>query len=647
MRALLVTLLLPWALHAQAPRVTPTGDPSVRDDTIYALAVDPSTHAGEDWIYLLDDGIVRVERDGRTTSTYRQVVQVLSPGAVEQWGERSLSYDPGYERLRINWVRVLRADGTVVSSQPVHEQESKAAVAERAPVYTDRRVRRLSLSGVSPNTIVDLSYTLEHLEPAVPGDFLLSWQVGRSTRRSRFIVDLPAGLGEQIVEHSVPVPRVAKRYADRQVFTWTAREVPRRDPEPFAGQPNDVDVEIDIAGPLTWTAIGQWYARLLADRFVVTDSLASLAATLTRDAVTFEDSVRAIHRWVAQDFRYVSLSLGEGGYRPRLPATVLETQYGDCKDKTTLFVAVGRRLGWEAVPVLTNNALVVDSALPSLDALNHMIAAVRHDGTWLFTDLTAELVPFGRLPPALQGKFGLLVLADGRSERVTLPRPAPAASWLRSRIVLTIDSTGGFSGIHQEAAGGDLEYLLRSVFAAALTSEQRDRVARSMVQRLFEGAVGDSLEFTDGRDLTAEPRLAVHIRNGRLNPAGRGSWVFTFPPGGFAAAAAAAANDLDATRPRRYPIDVGRVTGTGETLWELEVTLPIGWGARLPDGVRAFGPFGEYEATYRQDGRTVRVTRKLSGRRAIEPPGTVDALIAWLRDVARDDVRMVIFDEHP
>ena len=40
---------------AQSPRITSAGDPSVRPDTIYRLAVDPADHPSDDFVY----------RDGR------------------------------------------------------------------------------------------------------------------------------------------------------------------------------------------------------------------------------------------------------------------------------------------------------------------------------------------------------------------------------------------------------------------------------------------------------------------------------------------------------------------------------------------------------------------------------------------------------
>jgi hypothetical protein len=212
---------------------------------------------------------------------------------------------------------------------------------------------------------------------------------------------------------------------------------------------------------------------------------------------------------------------------------------------------------------------------------------------------------------------------------------------------LTVDSTGVFSGAYRQETTGNLQYALRSAFAAARTPEERAQAARAVAGLLFDGAVGDSADFTDARDLRATPRMAVRIHNGRVATGGRGSWILTLPAGGFAAGAGVVANELDAARPRRYPIDIGQVTGAGEAVWELEATLPAGWQARVPENVHASSPFGEYESLYAQEGRTLRVTRVLKGRDGIVPPDDVDALIAWLRDVARDDVRVVVIDAHP
>ena len=332
---------------SQAPHITPAGDPSVRNDTIYKLAVNPADYADDDYVYLLDDGVLRFEPDGRGSRTYRQVVQILNQDGAEAWGEQSFSYSSGSERLTVNWIRVLKPNGDVISAQPAHEQESLAPVAFDAPVYSDEKVRRVTLSGVAPGTLVDWSYTVERVKPLVPGDYYSGWRVttGLLTRRSRLIVDVPSSVTPRIQERNVHFKRLDVESHGRRVYTWATKDVQKIQGEPFAASPNTLSVHIDVAAPISWADLAKWYAGLSTGRYALNPALETQLAEHVKDAHTLEDSLRAVHRWVSQDFRYVSLSLGIGGYLPRMPAQVLETRYGDCKDKATLFIALARRLG--------------------------------------------------------------------------------------------------------------------------------------------------------------------------------------------------------------------------------------------------------------------------------------------------------------
>src|SRR5438477_7903158 len=388
---------------SQAPRVTPAGDPSVRNDTIYKLAVNPADYADDDYVYLLDDGVIRFEADGRSSRTYRQVVQILNQDGAEAWGEQSFSYSSGSEKLTVNWIRVLKPNGDVISAQPAHEQESLAPVAFDAPVYSDEKVRRVTLSGVAPGTLVDWSYTVERVKPLVPGDYYSGWRVttGLLTRRSRLIVDVPSSVTPRLQERNVHFKRLDVESHGRHVYTWATQDVEKIQGEPFAASPNTVSVHINVAAPISWADLTKWYAGLSTGRYVLNPALETQLAEHVKDAHQLDDSLRAVHRWVSQDFRYVSLSLGIGGYLPRLPAQVLETRYGDCKDKATLFIALARRMGLPAFPVLLSASGGADSTLPTVQQFDHMIAAVDRpaaSGGRIYRDLTSDLTPYGELP---------------------------------------------------------------------------------------------------------------------------------------------------------------------------------------------------------------------------------------------------------
>ena len=640
-------LLLATPLASQAPRITPAGDPSVRNDTIYKLAVNPADYADDDYIYLLDDGVIRFEADGRSSRTYRQVIQILNQDGAEAWGEQSFSYSSGSEKLTVNWIRVLKPTGEVISGQPAHEQESLAPVAFDAPVYSDQKVRRVTLSGVAPGTLVDWSYTVERVKPLVPGDYYTGWRVttGLLTRRSRLIVDVPASVKPRIQEENVHFQRLDVESHGRHVYTWATKDVQKLRGEPFAATPNTLSVHIDVGSPITWGELAHWYANLSAGRYALSPALESQLADHVKDARTLEDSLRAVHRWVSQDFRYVSLSLGIGGYLPRLPTQVLDTRYGDCKDKATLFIALVRRMGIRANPVLLSASGGADSTLPTVQQFDHMIAAVDRPeklGGRIYLDLTSDLTPYGELPPAEEGSFALVVHDDGTYEGVTLPETQPSANRAETRIVGELNADGNFAGHYTELKTGGLQYSLRRAYARVFSKDELSRLTQALANGVFSGASGDSLTLFDGRDLQAKPLVSLAVHDALVLSSGGGTRIFTLPTALPNFESLGLASQLERRKPRRYPIDISEVIGPIETVSELRMTLPAGWKAELPSNVTEASEFGTYSAQYAQDGRDLRVTRRMTGARGTAPPDSIDALITWLRAISKDDVKFIV-----
>jgi hypothetical protein len=604
--------------------------------------VNRADHSHEDYVYLLDDGIVRLEADGRSVRTFRQVVQILTQAGVARWGELALTYTGGSERLTVNWARIVDRAGRVISAQPAHQQESVAPAAREAPVYSDARVRQLTLSGVAPGTILDFSFTTERPQPVMPGDFAYTWLVtmGELTRRSRFILDVPIALRPRVKERNISFAHQTVDVGGRRVYTWATAELPKIEREPFAADSNGVYQSIAIAAPVEWGDVARWYARLARDRYTVTPSLDSALTSVVAGARTGDDSLQAVHRWVAQDFRYVSLALGLGGYQPRAPAAVLETKYGDCKDKATLFIALAQRMGVAAYPVLLRVWGHVERDQPSVRAFDHMIAAVARPSGYVYVDLTADLTPFGTLPPPDEGRFGLVVHPDGREEEVTLPVSPISANQDLGEIVGELTPNGLARGRLTLTAAGAFAYPLREALGRSYSTDERDRLARVFIDELYPGAISDGLEVFDARDLHAEPRVSITFHDGRASsPSGQGD-ILTLPFHESAASPLLAA--LETNRPRRFPIDVADVIGPGGHTWDLRLTLPEGWHAQLPQNVSATSEFGSYTATYSQAGRLLTVTHQITGARGVRPQDRITALVSWLRDVARDDVHYVV-----
>src|SRR5438876_915363 len=188
-----------------------------------------------------------------------------------------------------------------------------AQAAAVDPVYSDVKVHRITLAGVEPGTIVDLSYTVETLQPIMPGDFHFSWFVtnSRLTRRSRYLVDAPAGLALRIKERNLTFPRRTTDVpAGRRVYAWATSEVSKVELEPFAADSNGIVQSITISAPLKWDDVAHWYAGLARDRYVLTPGLDSAIALIEAGATTPEAPFRGLPRGWAQASRSVAPSLG-------------------------------------------------------------------------------------------------------------------------------------------------------------------------------------------------------------------------------------------------------------------------------------------------------------------------------------------------
>jgi transglutaminase-like putative cysteine protease len=631
---------------AQAPYIAPRGVPVIRSDTIYRLAVDSARYRDLASILLLDDVVITVEADGRNTRTYHHVIQVLRQPGVPALQEQSLEYDRDHEHATIRWIRVLKPDGTIISEKPSQMQESDVAASTIDPVYAHRRVIRLSLSGIAPGTLVDASWTVEDWKPYRPGDLYLRWRLATETsvRRARLVIDAPKNLSLRMIEHHLDFARRDTVIGLRRVYQWTKQQVLWQRQEPFAPPVDSTDaaVGIDVTAPGTWHDVGHWFAGLAAARLRPDARLRDTVQRVVAHATTLVDSVRALHRWVAQDIRYVQIALGLGGFQPRFPDTVLATGFGDCKDKATLLIDALGLIGVQAFPVLTNATNQPDSTLPTIQAFDHEIVAVKQPTGYQYVDPTSEYSRFGTLPFPDAGKFALIVHPGGDIEQVTTP-PDPADS-NRSVVTLTgeLASDGTFSGRVEAIAGGALELWLRAVMSPTQDTAQRTAILQSLVSEMIHDVKIDSLVSFDGKDFAAKPVVSFVIRN--AHPTQRSGDVDILPLVDRSAAFQQMAYGVAHRYYRGQAIDAERILPAATLVSETHITLPPGWHARLPPSVSATSVFGTFAATYQQEDRLLTITRRTVGGQGIYPKNRYPELVAWLLECAKDHTPVLVIE---
>ena len=402
---------------------------------------------------------------------------------------------------------------------------------------------------------------------------------------------------------------------------------------------------IDLSPPTTWVAIGRKYAPIARQAYELTPAVEEKMAKVLSPARSLDDSIAALHKWVAQDIRYVSIALGQGGYVPRSAEAVVRTGYGDCKDKSMLFLAALRKIGVTGYPVLLNINGGERKELPSIAQFNHMIAAVKRGNGYQFADLTAGTHPLGTLPRSEEGNLAVVV-KDNDAEEIRLPESPLVNDVIETRITGTLGEDGNFSGSYEETRKGLLGISLRSAFQTQLDSTRQRMFGRMIASNYFDRPETDSLEAFDGRDFSVPVRTRVRITRAKMISRAGDVSLLTNPARPMDLYMRAA-DQLEREKERKLPYETGRIVPPYTTKVDFRVKLPPGWTATLPKDELLDVPLARYEMKYSQVGNELRITRTFTGHDNTVPASKRSEMIAWLRRIGSDDARQIVIKAPP
>jgi len=382
-------------------------------------------------------------------------------------------------------------------------------------------------------------------------------------------------------------------------------------------------------------AVGRVYEKAAAPKAAVTPEVQKLADEITSGLSDPKEQARALYNWVSQEIRYVAIFLGSGGVVPNPADHVIRNRYGDCKDKTTLLIAMLAAKGIEATTAMVNSGTSYEiPRLGSVSPFNHVIAYLPK---WdLYLDPTAELAPFGVLPISVIDKPTVLTAFDrvGRT-----PSLEASTNWIQSLTKIQIKSDGQITGSVSSEYAGHSDYSARLTFADHV-GEYKEKLVQSHLQDNRQSGAGQYTP-SDARDLnTSFTNRSTFTLDPVTNFPGPGA--FSIPVG----LAPAIISQLSYNRPKerlQFPF-VCRSYRYEETY---EVELPAEARiTRIPQDVsfKEAGLF--YQATYRQSGQVVIAKRVLQAQRPgmVCQPGEYQ-ITRRLHPVVQRDIRGQIFYE--
>jgi hypothetical protein len=402
-------------------KITPRPDWIVPVD---APIFDANIDAGRETVFPL------IDYQNRHTATtdeysYRYVVDLLTPAAVDDEGTLSIDFDPSYRSMQLHHVRIIR-DGETIDAADLNE-----AMVFRTETDRDQMIFNGTLTFLLPildlrvGDRLDVAYTRSGRREAIGTGFLIRRTFATTSEiKRRFLrVSIARGLDIYTQTHNDP-PEPERMIEDEwTVFQWDAP-----DPEAPAYDSDSpswsfVRPSYEISNFESWAQVGnlfhKYYIRTDDDR----DAVREIADEIAAEHVDAKARARAALDWVQSHIRYVGLELGEGGFVPRPPDRVLRRRFGDCKDVTMLLLTLLDELGVLADPMLVdlNERGGEFKGLANPYAFDHIMVLAEIDGALYPLDATRD-PQIGTLDTMEKGDidFGLR-LRDGASVVTKLP----------------------------------------------------------------------------------------------------------------------------------------------------------------------------------------------------------------------------------
>lgn len=393
-------------------------------------------------------------------------------------------------------------------------------------------------------------------------------------------------LKSQALLNEVPGTVTASRetLADgRTLHRWVARDVPQSFAEDKMPDPDVVLQRVAASSFESWQQLSKWYWGLCEKHLATTPAIDAKVKELT-EGKDREAQIEALFGFVAQGIRYMGI-IAENtapGFEPHDVSLTFENRYGVCRDKGALLVAMLRKAGFDAFPVIIHAGSPRDREVP-MPYFNHAVVAI-DEGNRNYrlldpTDDTARATF-----PAYLSNCSYLVARPEGEDLLESPVPGPEDNMAEIETVGTLDAAGTLELAATIRLNGVNDNVYRSTFVRAQPERLRD-MFDGILKRTVSGAELATLDIEPADPKDISKPLVVRLRArvpGYGTPDATGRTLLTLP---FLSRALGMVNflfgGLDQPE-RKYDWEIEAPCGVRETL-TLKGIGSLGKPTLLPD----------------------------------------------------------------
>jgi len=352
--------------------------------------------------------------------TVHQIITVL-----DAQGEKALTfyhYSSAFYKLTDAEIKVYDANGKSINKYKLKEMRAEAAgegliedgktyyFKVAAPVYpiTVQYDYEIKFKG----TMEYPAYTIAHPEQAI--------------EYSSYTASVPSDLDLRFMEKNIKISPAINTIGKNKFYNWEVKDMPAFEKEEGgAGDdsnlpqvllaPNKFSMDGNDGDLTTWKNYGLWYYNLCKGVVNLSEETKSNLKKMVSGAANDKEKMKIIYKYLQANFRYVSIQLGIGGWKPFDADFVDKKKYGDCKALSNYTKACLDAVGIASYYAVINceyNSEALNPAFP-YNGFDHIILCVPSgkDTTWL--ECTSNISDFGVLGTFTENRNALLITPEG------------------------------------------------------------------------------------------------------------------------------------------------------------------------------------------------------------------------------------------
>jgi transglutaminase-like putative cysteine protease/Flp pilus assembly protein TadD len=513
---LLITIL---PLKAGSPYKLPwdgehfSGDPKA----IYDAASAAPVSTGADVLVLEEHDQYSFDAEGRQTYTHYSLYKILTQAGAENWDVLASYWEPWHDDRPAFKARVITKDYEVhpleektFTDSPAHSQEDDT--------YSDRRILRAPLPAIGPGSVVEEERVVREKSPFFSAGSVSRLDMGRSVpvRHMRITLEAPSSFPLQYESRLLPNLKPDAREANgiKSIVFDSGPIEALKDADNLL--PSDIPAypTVTFSTGKSWQVVAEAYSALVDSQTQLAD-LKATVGKLTAGLSSRDEKASAILDYLNHEVRYTGIEFGENNISPHSPVETLKQKYGDCKDKSTLLIAMLRAAGIPSYMALLDvgPGEDVSASLPGLGMFDHAIVYVPGAPDALWIDTTDEYARLRQMPTADQGRLALIA-KSGTTELLRTPESSSRDNTTVEKRQFYLAEYGPARIVETTEPRGSFESVFRSAYADP-DNEDRKKQLTEYIKNQYLAEKLDRMDRSDPGDFAKPFQLTLETKKAR------------------------------------------------------------------------------------------------------------------------------------